>query len=58
MILCGSNTSTKLLYLTQLRKWKQIVFFAFLAKIRNGHHFWEEELFFENWQEYISKIPL
>ena len=26
-------------------------------KIQNGRHFWEEENFFENWQEYISYIP-
>ena len=26
-------------------------------KIQNGHHFWEKENFFENCQEYISKIP-
>ena len=27
------------------------------SKIQNGHHFWEEEIFFENCQEYIAQIP-
>ena len=31
--------------------------FAFLAKIQNGRHFWGEEYFLENWQEYIINIP-
>ena len=27
------------------------------SKIQNGRHFWEEEIFFENCQEYIALIP-
>ena len=27
------------------------------SKIQNGSHFWGEEIFFENCQEYIGKIP-
>ena len=27
------------------------------SKIQNGHHFWEEEIFFENSQEYTAQIP-
>ena len=27
------------------------------SKIQNGRHFWGEEYFFLNWQEYIFKIP-
>ena len=27
------------------------------SKIPNGRHFWEEENFFENCQEYITQIP-
>ena len=23
-------------------------------KIQNGRHFWEKEIFFENWQEYAA----
>ena len=28
-----------------------------ILKIQNGRHFWGEEIFFENCQEYISEIP-
>ena len=27
------------------------------SKIQNGRHFWEEENFFENCQNYIAQIP-
>ena len=41
---CGSKISTKLLYLAELRREKQICVFAFLAKILNGRQFWGEEI--------------
>ena len=42
---CGSKILTKSLYLARLRKQKQICVLPFLAKIKNGCHFWEEENF-------------
>ena len=36
----GPKISTKSLYLTRLRRYKQICVLPFLAKIQNGRHFW------------------
>ena len=44
----GSKISTKSLYLTRLRRYKQFCVFPFLAKkskIQNGRHFWGGENF-------------
>ena len=51
---CGSKILTKLLYLARLGRWKEICVLPFLAKIQNGCHFRGGEIFWENWQEYIS----
>ena len=41
-------------YFTQLRRYKQICVFAFLAKIQNDCHFWGDEIF---WKIAKSSLP-
>ena len=52
----GSKILTKLLYLACLRIEPNLCFSIFgkNSKTQNGRHFWGEENFFENCQEYID----
>ena len=53
LIPCGSKSSMKSLSHT-VKELEANLRFPFWAKIQNGRHFWGEEIFFENCQEYTG----
>ena len=56
---CGSNVSSKLLYLARFSRYKHFVFCIFCEKFENSKWppFWARQNIFENWDVYSAEIP-
>ena len=55
-----SKISSKSLYVARFSKYWHFCVLQFLCKnlkIQNGHHFWQDKIFFENWHGYSAEIP-